>query len=167
MVYKSFISTGIHKLDEQIQLYEKEAVRKGINFDIYVNMSIADALKEREILQIDFMQLIEYHIRSAFYAIEKSKRNNGNILLVVGCVNEVLQLEIYDDGILDAERIIIKFDKYEKKDATNENNISNVIECLKRYNASYRLIEYEEKSGFTNGICIIWNYQNEICLEAL
>lgn len=165
MEFKNFPSTGIHILDEQIQLYGKEAANKGINFDIFVSMPMAGVLKEFNVLQLDFLRFIGELMRNAFRAIEKAEEIRGNILLVMGSVNGVLELEIYDDGLPFPIHILNEFGKRGNTDGGTGHGIAEVLEIVKRYNATFKLTEYQDNNGFTKGISIIWNQQNGRFIE--
>ncbi|MFA9379056.1 MAG: hypothetical protein ACERKZ_20270 [Lachnotalea sp.] len=166
MQFKSFPSTGIHILDEQIQLYGKEAASKGINFDVFVSMSMSDALKERDILQIDFLQLIGNLMRNAFRAIEKKENKIGNILLVMGCVNKILEIEIFDDGVQFPIHILNEFGKRGNTEGGTGQGLAEIIEFLGRYKATYKLTEYDDLTGFSKGISILWNQKNGRLIES-
>ncbi|WP_099467913.1 GHKL domain-containing protein [Konateibacter massiliensis] len=166
MQYKSFPSTGIHILDEQIQLYGKEAADKGINFDIFVNISMSEALKKHDISKLDFLQLIGNLMRNAFRAVERNQENTGNILLVMGCVNEVLELEIYDNGDLFPMYILDEFGKIGNTNGGTGYGIAEILDILKDYNATYKLTEYEDDMSFSKGIGIIWNEKDGRWIES-
>lgn len=157
---KSFPPTGIHILDEQIQLYGIEAAKKGINFDVFVGTPLSEILKERNIKELDFLRLIGDLMRNAFRAIDKSGRENGNILLVIGCVNDVFQVDIYDDGIPFPLFILNEFGKRGNTQGGTGNGIADMLDFLEQHQATYQLIEYEEGATFSKGISIIWNQEN-------
>lgn len=157
---KSFPPTGIHILDEQIQLYGIEAAKKGINFDVFVGTPLSEILKERNIKELDFLRLIGDLMRNAFRAIDKSGKENGNILLVIGCVNDIFQVDIYDDGIPFPLFILNEFGKRGKTQGGTGNGIADMLDFLEQHQATYQLIEYEEGATFSKGISIIWNREN-------
>ncbi|OYP32234.1 hypothetical protein CG709_06545, partial [Lachnotalea glycerini] len=163
MQYKSFPCTGLHILDEQIQLYGKEAATKGINFDVFVNVKMSDALNKHNISNLEFLRLIGNLMRNAFRSVEK--KGTGNILLIMGCVNEALEVEIYDDGVTFPIHILNEFGKRGNTDGGTGHGIAEMLDILNRYNASYKLTEYDGDMGFTKGISIIWNNQNQRWLE--
>lgn len=159
MYYKSFPTTGIHILDDQIKLYGKEAAHKGINFDLFVNIMMSDALKKHNILELDFLQLLDNLIKDAFRAIESKQNNKGNILLIMGCVNDVLEVELYDDGDpFSIDMLKRYFDNGYSEDVADY-GISDILDAINRYHASYLLTEYDNME-FTRGFSIVWNNQN-------
>lgn len=166
MAYKSFPTTGIHVLDEQIQLYEKEAVKKGINFDLFVGISLAEVIKEKDIKELDFLRLIGDLMRNALRAIEKSQKQKGNILLVMGSVEHTFQIDIYDDGIPFPLFILNEFGKRGNTQGGSGHGISDMLEFLESQQATFRLTEYEEGSVFSKGISIIWNQENKRLIDS-
>jgi len=166
MAYKSFPTTGIHILDEQIQLYEKEAVKKGINFDLFVGISLEEVLKEKDMKELDFLRLVGDLMRNALRAIEKSQKQKGNILLVMGSVEHIFQIDIYDDGIPFPLFILNEFGKRGNTQGGSGHGISDMLEFLESQQATFRLTEYEEGSVFSKGISIIWNQENKRLIDS-
>lgn len=166
MQEKIFPPTGIHILDEQIQLYGIEAAKKGINLDVFVGVQLPETLKERQIKELDFLRLIGDLMRNAFRAIEKTEKENGNILLVMGCVGDIFQVDIYDDGVPFPLFILNEFGKRGNTQGGTGNGIADMMDFLERHQATYQLTEYEESATFSKGISIIWNYKNERWIDS-
>lgn len=166
MIYKSFPTTGIRILDEQILLYEKEAVKKGINFDLFVGIPLAEILKEKEIKELDFLRLVGDLMRNAVRAIEKSQKQRGNILLVMGSVKGVFQIDIYDDGIPFPLFVLNEFGKRGNTEGGSGHGISDTLEFLESQQATFKLTEYEEGGIYSKGISIIWNMKNKRLIDS-
>jgi len=166
MQYKCLPMTGIHVLDERLQLYQKEAFRKKINFDVFISISLLDALRKNKIRKLDFLRLIGDLVRNAFRAIEKKENQKGNILLAIGCIDEVLQIDIYDNGIPFPVHILNQFGCRGNTEGGTGHGISDIQNLLEAYCATYKLEEYAENTGFTKCISIIWDKKNRRMFEA-
>lgn len=157
---KIFPATGIYLLDEQIQVYNTEAGKKGIHFDVFVGEPLSDVLKQRKIKELDFLRLIGDLMRNAFRAIEKKEDGTGNILLVMGVIGDVLQIDIYDDGVAFPLFILDEFGKRGNTEGGTGNGVTDMLELLEKHKATYQLTEYEKEDTFTKGISIIWDGKN-------
>ncbi len=157
---KIFPATGIYLLDEQIQLYNTEAEEKGIRFDVFVSEPLSDVLKHRKIKELDFLRLIGDLMRNAFRSIEKKKDGTGNILLVMGIIGDILQIDIYDDGVAFPLSILDEFGKRGNTEGGTGNGITDMLALLEKHQATYQLTEYEREDTFTKGISIIWDGKN-------
>lgn len=166
MQCKSLSITGIHVLDERLQLYQKEAFRKKINFDVFISISLPDVLKKNRIRELDFLRLIGDLVRNAFRAIEKKENQKGNILLAIGCIDEVLQIDIYDNGVPFPVHILNEFGHRGNTEGGTGHGISDIQNLIEAYCATYKLEEYVENAGFTKGISIIWDKQNRRMIES-
>ncbi|MCI8327159.1 MAG: hypothetical protein HFI37_05210 [Lachnospiraceae bacterium] len=166
MLEKEFPSTGIRILDEQIQLYGKEAAEKGIHFDMFAGIPMAEVLKEHQIKELDFLRLIGDLMRNAFRAIERSERKDGNILLIMGCVGEIVQIEIYDNGAPFPLFVLDNFGKRGVTQGGTGNGISDILETLDCYQATFCLTEYEENATYSKGISIVWDRKNGRWIES-
>lgn len=158
---KHFPSTGIHVLDRQIETYGAETSERNIHFDLFVAAPMDLAIKKEKIKELDFLRLVGDLMRNAIRAIERKSNEGGNILLVMGYVGENLQLDIYDDGMPFPIFILNEFGKRGNTEDGTGNGISDTIEFLERYHATYRLTEYENNHTFSKGISIIWDGKNE------
>ena len=157
---KIFPATGIYLLDEQIQLYNTEAEEKGIRFDVFVSEPLSDVLKHRKIKELDFLRLIGDLMRNAFRSIEKKEDGTGNILLVMGVIGDILQIDIYDDGVAFPLSILDEFGKRGNTEGGTGNGITDMLELLEKHQATYQLTEYAREDTFTKGISIIWDGKN-------
>jgi len=166
MQCKCLSMTGIHVLDELLQLFEKEAFRKKINFDVFISISMSDVLKKNRIRELDFLRLIGDLMRNAFRAIEKKENQKGNILLAIGCIDEVLQIDIYDNGIPFPVHILNEFGRRGNTEGGTGHGISDIQNLIEAYCATYKLEEYVENAGFTKGISIIWDRHNRRIIES-
>ncbi|MCI8327158.1 MAG: hypothetical protein HFI37_05205 [Lachnospiraceae bacterium] len=167
MQEKEFPSTGICILDEQIQLYGKEAAEKGIHFDMFAGIPMAEVLKEHQIKELDFLRLIGDLMRNAFRAIERSGREDGNILFIMGCVDQTVQIEIYDNGAPFPLFVLDSFGKRGMTQGGTGNGISDILETLERYQATFCLTEYEENATYSKGISIMWDKENGRWIESV
>lgn len=158
---KSFPTTESHVLDERLQLYEIEAVEKNINFDVFVGISMKQILKEKQIKELDVLQIIGDLIRNAFRAIERTKQDGGNILLVMGCVGEVLQIDVYDSGAPFPMFVLNEFGKRGNTEGGTGNGLTDVLELLEKYQATFLLTEYNHGAVYSKGISIIWDHKNQ------
>lgn len=163
---KTFPPTGVLLLDEQIQLYEKEAAERNINFDVFVGGPVKEMLREKKIRELDFLQLIGDLMRNAFRAIDRDGKDQGNILLVMGCIGDTLQVDIYDDGVPFPMFILNEFGKRGNTVGGTGNGISDMMEVLERYRATFRITEYQENNTYTKGISIIWDEENGRWLDS-
>ena len=157
---KIFPATGIYLLDEQIQVYNTEAEKKGIHFDVFVSEPLSDVLKHRKIKELDFLRLIGDLMRNAFRSIEKKEDGTGNILLVMGVIGDILQIDIYDDGVAFPLFILDEFGKRGNTEGGTGNGVTDMLELLEKHKATYQLTEYEKEDTFTKGISIIWDGKN-------
>lgn len=157
---KVFPPTGLHLLDEQIQSFEREAVARGINFDVFVGVPIKNVLKERRIRETDFLTLMGDLMRNAFRAIDRGGKEQGNILLVMGCIGDILQVDIYDDGAPFPMFILNEFGKRGNTVGGTGNGIADIMEFLEKHKATFRITEYQENATYTKGISIIWDGEN-------
>lgn len=163
---KTFPTTEIRVLDEQIQLYETEAIEKDINFDVFVGTPMRQVLREKRIKELDFLRIIGDLMRNAFRAIERTGGEGGNILLVMGCVGEVLQIDIYDSGAPFPMFVLNEFGKRGNTEGGTGNGLSDTLELLEKYQATFLLTEYEDGAAYTKGISIIWDDKNERRLDS-
>jgi len=163
---KIFPATGIYLLDEQIQLYNTEAEEKGIRFDVFVSEPLSDVLKYRKIKELDFLRLIGDLMRNAFRSIEKKEDGTGNILLVMGIIGDVLQIDIYDDGVAFPLSILDEFGKRGNTEGGTGNGVTDMLELLEKHQATYQLTEYAREDTFTKGISIIWDGKNERWIDS-
>ena len=163
---KIFPATGIYLLDEQIQLYNTEAEEKGIRFDVFVSEPLSDVLKHRKIKELDFLRLIGDLMRNAFRSIEKKEDGTGNILLVMGIIGDVLQIDIYDDGVAFPLSILDEFGKRGNTEGGTGNGVTDMLELLEKHQATYQLTEYAREDTFTKGISIIWDGKNERWIDS-
>lgn len=163
---KIFPATGIYLLDEQIQVYNTEAEKKGIHFDVFVSEPLSDVLKHRKIKELDFLRLIGDLMRNAFRSIEKKKDGTGNILLVMGVIGDILQIDIYDDGVAFPLFILDEFGKRGNTEGGTGNGVTDMLELLEKHKATYQLTEYEKEDTFTKGISIIWDGKNERWIDS-
>lgn len=163
---KIFPATGIYLLDEQIQVYNTEAGKKGIQFDVFVSEPLSDVLKQRKIKELDFLRLIGDLMRNAFRSIEKKEDGTGNILLVMGVIGDILQIDIYDDGVAFPLFILDEFGKRGNTEGGTGNGITDMLELLEKHKATYQLTEYGKEDTFTKGISIIWDGKNERWIDS-
>lgn len=125
-----------------------------------------EMLREKKIRELDFLQLIGDLMRNAFRAIDRDGKDQGNILLVMGCIGDTLQVDIYDDGVPFPMFILNEFGKRGNTVGGTGNGISDMMEVLERYRATFRITEYQENNTYTKGISIIWDEENGRWLDS-
>lgn len=166
MQCKSYPSTGCHVLDERIRLYGIELAEKQINLDVFVNEPLNGFFKRQNIKELEYLRLIGDLVRNAVCAIQKKEEAKGNILLIMGYINETFQTEIYDDGMAFPVHILNEFGKRGNTEGGTGNGVSDMFEIIERYKATYKLVEYSNDTGYTKGISILWDEKNERILES-
>lgn len=158
--YKFFPETGFRLLDDLIRLYGKEAAKKGIQFDLFVKDDMGKALKKQEIQRLDFLRIIGDLLRNAFHAVEKQQDTAGNILLSMGCINGVLAVDIYDNGVHFPVNILNAIGIRGNTDGGTGHGLADLFEYLEEHKVTFTLTEYDSDDMFTKGISLIWDGEN-------
>ena len=161
---KSFCSTGLKILDQQINIYQREAIDKNINFDIFVQAPINDILKRDDIDQLRLQRAVGDLVRNAFRSMESEDKKcqaKGHILLIIGCKYEnILEIAVVDSGKEFPLYVIETFGKRGVTTGGMGNGLADLVEFAKEVKASIDLSEFEGRTNsFTKKISIIFDKQ--------
>ena len=159
---KSFCSTGLKILDQQLNIYQREAMDKNINFDIYVQAPINDLLKRDHIDQLKLQRALGDLVRNAFRATEikdKRYRTKGHILLIIGCrYEDILEIDVVDNGVEFPLNVIKTFGKRGVTTEGTGNGLADLVEFATEVKASICLSEFEGKTNsFTKKLSVIFD----------
>lgn len=167
---KNFCSTGLKLLDQQLKVYQMEAVDRGVNFDIYVQAPISEIIKRENIDQLKLQRALGDLIRNAFRAIERNSkkcRANGHILLIIGCrYEEILEIAVVDNGEEFPLHVIEAFGKRGVTSWGTGNGLADMMEFAEETGASICVEEFDGKTNtFTKKVSMIFdkcrkNYYN-------
>lgn len=165
---KNFCSTGLSVLDQQLNVYQYEAIEREYNLDIFVQEPIDGLVKRHGIAQLKLQRTIGDLVRNAFRAIGRRCEKNGHILLIIGCRYEnILELAVMDNG---AEIPLYVLETFGKRGVTTEgtgNGLADLREFAKDVKASIRIDEFrEEEDLFTKKISVIFDGQNRYILDS-
>lgn len=163
---KQFMSTGILMLDELISGYGKEAAQKNITFDMYAGTPVDIALKERNMSPIDFVRIVGDLSRNAFRAIDRGKQAQGAILLTMGYVDGIFELDIYDNGRPFSVEVLERLGETGNTEGGTGYGLADVLNCLEEYQCSFKIEEYAPEDEFTKGISIFWDKNNARLIES-
>lgn len=161
---KSFCSTGLKILDQQLNIYQREAVDRNVNFDIYVQAPINDILKRDDIDQLKLQRAVGDLVRNAFRSTEREDKKcqaKGHILLIIGCRYEnILEVAVVDNGDEFPLHVIEMFGKRGVTTGGTGNGLADLVEFAKEIKASIDLSEFEGRTNsFTKKISIIFDKQ--------
>ena len=159
---KSFCSTGLKILDQQLSIYQREAIDKDVNFDIYVQAPINELLKRDNIDQLKLQRAVGDLIRNAFRVMEredKKCRAKGHILLIIGCRYEnILEISVVDNGASFPLYVIDTFGKRGVTTGGMGNGLADLVDFAKEIKASICLDEFEGRTNsFTKKISVIFD----------
>lgn len=161
---KSFCSTGLKVLDQQLSIYQREAIDKNINFDIYVQAPINELLKRDDIDQLKLQRAVGDLVRNAFRSVEREDKKchaKGQVLLIIGCrCEEILEVNVVDNGAEFPLYVIEAFGKRGITTGGTGNGLADLVEFAKEIKASICLDEFEGRaSSFTKKISVIFDKQ--------
>ena len=167
---KNFCSTGLKLLDQQLKVYQMEAIDRGVNFDIYVQAPISEIIKMGNIDQLKLQRALGDLIRNAFRAIERNSkecRTNGHVLLIIGCRYEgILEIAVVDNGEEFPLHVIEAFGKRGVTSWGTGNGLADMMEFAEETGASICVEEFDGKTNtFTKKVSMIFdkcrkNYYN-------
>lgn len=167
---KNFCSTGLKLLDQQLKVYQMEAIDRGVNFDIYVQAPISEIIKMGNIDQLKLQRALGDLIRNAFRAIERNSkkcRANGHVLLIIGCRYEgILEIAVVDNGEEFPLHVIEAFGKRGVTSWGTGNGLADMMEFAEETGASICVEEFDGKTNtFTKKVSMIFdkcrkNYYN-------
>ena len=174
---KNFCSTGLIILDQQLKVYQMEAIDRGVNFDIYVQAPISELIKRDNIDQMKLQRALGDLIRNAFRAIERNRekcRANGHILLIIGCRYEgILEIAVVDNGEEFPLHVIEAFGRRGVTSWGTGNSLADMVEFAQETGASICVEEFDGKTNsFTKKVSMIFdkcrkNYYNSARKELL
>jgi len=181
---KSFCSTGLKILDQQLKVYQMEAIDRNVNLDIYVQAPINDIIKRDDIDQLKLLRAVGDLIRNAFRVIgknnvtinqnEKKCRANGHILLIIGCRQEgILEIAVVDNGEQFPIYVIEAFGSRGVTVGGTGNGLADLVEFADETKASICVEEFDGKTNaFTKKVSIIFdkrrkNYYNSLRKEQI
>lgn len=174
---KNFCSTGLKLLDQQLKVYQMEAIDRGVNFDIYVQAPINEIIKRENIDQLKLQRALGDLIRNAFRAIERNSkkcRANGHILLIIGCRYEgILEIAVVDNGEEFPLHVIEAFGRRGVTSWGTGNGLADMMEFAEETGASICVEEFDGKTNsFTKKVSMIFdkcrkNYYNSARKELL
>ena len=176
---KNFCSTGLKILDQQLKVYQMEAIDRGVNLDIYVQAPINDIIKRDDIDQLKLLRAVGDLVRNAFRITEKNKvidicngsndnkeikcRANGHILLIIGCRHEgILEIEVVDNGDQFPIYVIEAFGRRGVTTGGTGNGLADLVEFADETKASLCVEEFDGKTNaFTKKVSIIFDKQRK------
>ena len=164
---KNFCSTGLKILDQQLTVYQMEAIDRGVNLDIYVQAPINDIIKRDDIDQLKLLRAVGDLVRNAFRITEKNKeekcRANGHILLIIGCRYEgILEIEVVDNGDQFPIFVIEAFGSRGVTTGGTGNGLADLVEFADETKASLCVEEFAwETNAFTKKVSIIFDKQRK------
>lgn len=174
---KNFCSTGLIILDQQLKVYQMEAIDRGVNFDIYVQAPINELIKRDNIDQMKLQRALGDLIRNAFRAIERNSkkcRAKGHILLIIGCRYEgILEIAVVDNGEEFPLHVIEAFGKRGVTSWGTGNGLADMVEFAQETEASICVEEFDGKTNsFTKKVSMIFdkcrkNYYNSVRKELI
>ena len=161
---KNFCSTGLKLLDEQLKVYQMEALDRNVNLDIFVQAPINGIMKKDNIDQLKLQRAVGDLIRNAFRVMEredKKCRAKGHILLIIGCQYEgILEIAVVDNGAEFPLHVIQAFGRRGVTTGGMGNGLADLVEFADETKASIRVDEFAwETSSFTKKISIIFDKQ--------
>jgi len=154
---KSFDSTGIIVLDEQLKRYLEEACQNNFELDIIVMTPINKVIFERQIERSKLLQIVGDIYRNAFRVIFKIK--NGRILICFGFNSEdIYEISFYDNGEPFNEYIFNNLGKRGITTTGTGHGIADTLLALQSVNASFVIEQGLAKhSIFTKVVRIIFD----------
>ena len=159
---KSFCSTGLKILDQQLKVYQMEAIDRGVNLDIYVQAPINDLIKKDDIDQLKLLRAVGDLVRNAFRVTEKQDkkcRANGHILLIIGCRYEgILEIAVVDNGTPFPVFVMEAFGRRGITTGGTGNGLADVMEFASETQASIGVEEFDgNTNSFTKKVSIIFD----------
>lgn len=159
---KNFCSTGLALLDQQLKLYQNEALDRNVNLDIIVQAPIDAKMKKNNIDQLRLQRAVGDMIRNAFRAIEREERKchtRGHILLIIGCQYEdILEIAVVDNGAAFPLQAVEAFGRRGITTGGTGNGLADLVDFAKDVNASIYLEEFPKaEEGFSKKLSIVFD----------
>lgn len=163
---KNFCSTGLMLLDQQLKVYQMEALDRNVNLDIFVQTPINELIKKENIDQWKLQRAVGDLVRNAFRAMEgedKKYQTNGHILLIIGCQYEdILEIAVVDNGTDFPLYVIEAFGSRGVTTGGTGNGLADLVEFADETKASIRVDEFDGKTSlFTKKVSIIFDKQRK------
>lgn len=163
---KNFCSTGLTLLDQQLRLYQSEALDRNVNLDILVQAPIDVQMKKNNIDRLRLQRAVGDMVRNAFRAIEredKKCRSRGHVLLIIGCrYEDILEIAVVDNGAAFPLCAVESFGRRGITTGGTGNGLADLVEFAKDANASIWLEEFPEtEDGFTKKLAIVFDNQRK------
>lgn len=163
---KTFCSTGLKILDQQLKVYQMEAIDRNVNLDIFVQAPINDLIKRDGIDQLRLQRALGDLVRNAFRAVEsedKKCRANKHILLIIGCRYEgILEIAVVDNGTEFPLHVIEAFGKRGVTTGGTGNGLADLVEFADDMGASISVDEFDGKTSlFTKRVSISFDKQRK------
>lgn len=161
---KNFCSTGLKLLDEQLKVYQMEALDRNVNLDIFVQAPINDIIKKDNIDQLKLQRAVGDLIRNAFRVLEREDKKchaKGHILLIIGCrLEDILEIAVVDNGAEFPLHVIQAFGSRGVTTGGTGNGLADLVEFADEIKASIRVDEFAwETSSFAKKVSIIFDKQ--------
>lgn len=166
LVLKSFGSTGLQILDQQLEKYLKEAQEKKINMDIFIPEPIDKLLREEKINRLKFQRTVGDMIRNAFFAVEKADDGEGEIFVIIGCGDEsFLEIVVLDNGVYFPKAVLKNFGQRGITTGGTGNGLADIVEFVKEEKASLILEEYESgEEMFSKRFTVLFDGKEQLIL---
>ena len=163
---KNFCSTGLKMLDQQLKVYQMEAIDRNVNLDIFVQAPINDLIKKDGIDQWRLQRAVGDLVRNAFRAVEKEDkkcRANKHILLIIGCRYEgILEVAVVDNGTEFPLHVIEAFGKRGVTTGGTGNGLADLVEFADDMGASISVDEFDGRTSlFTKRVSISFDKQRK------
>lgn len=159
---KNFCSTGLTLLDQQLRVYQMEAVDRNVNLDIFVQAPINGIIKKDSIDQLKLQRALGDLVRNAFRVEEredKKCRANKHILLIIGCrYEDILEIAVVDNGENFPLHVIEAFGRRGVTTGGTGNGLADLVEFADEARASIYVEEFAwETNSFTKKVSIIFD----------
>lgn len=157
-----FHTTGIELVDLLIQNKVEECRRRGIEMDVFVGTTIEEDMERLDISDGELVRMIADLLRNAINAVKDMEEA---VILTVVARDEHgnVEIDIHDSGKPFPPEILEKFGERGNTTWGTGNGIADLMESLRRVNASIEIIPEEEPDDvFTKQICIRFDGEGEV-----
>ena len=163
---KNFCSTGLKVLDQQLKVYQMEAIDRNVNLDIFIQAPINDLIKKDGIDQLKLQRAVGDLVRNAFRAVEredKKCRASKHILLIIGCrYEDILEVAVVDNGTEFPLHVIEAFGKRGVTTGGTGNGLADLVEFADDMGASISVDEFDGRTSlFTKRVSISFDKQRK------
>lgn len=157
-----FHTTGIELVDLLIQNKVEECRRRGIEMDVFVGTTIEEDMERLDISDGELVRMLADLLRNAINAVKDMEEA---VILTVVARDEHghVEIDIHDSGKPFPPEILEKFGERGNTTWGTGNGIADLMESLRRVNASIEIIPEEEPDDvFTKQICIRFDGEGEV-----